>query len=98
LVFDDKKFVPYASLGDNFKNTFTVWSGGKLYNATGWKCGWAIGPAEIIKQAGLHTYATIYCSNTPMQVAMARSLEITTKSNYREKDGLSYEKSVAKDF
>jgi kynurenine aminotransferase len=49
LVFDDTKFVRYATLGDNYAKTITVWSGGKLFNVTGWKCGWAIGPAPIIK-------------------------------------------------
>ena len=45
LTFDDTKFVPFSSVGDNFNRTVTVWSGGKLFNATGWKCGWGIGPA-----------------------------------------------------
>lgn len=66
--------MPFASIGDNYNRTVTVWSGGKLFNATGWKCGWAVGPAQLIKPAGLLTYATIYCSNTPVQVAMARAL------------------------
>ena len=44
LTFDGKPFLPFASLGDNFNRTVTVYSGGKLFNATGWKCGWAIGP------------------------------------------------------
>ncbi len=45
LTFDDTKFVPFAALGDNYNKTISVWSGGKLFNATGWKCGWGIGPA-----------------------------------------------------
>ena len=96
LTFDDTKFVPFSSIGDNFNRTVTVWSGGKLFNATGWKCGWGIGPAQILKQAGLHTYASIYCSNTPVQVAMAKSLDKTVLPGY--KDGLSYEAATCKEF
>lgn len=75
LTFDDNEFVTYASIGDNFKRTVTVYSGGKLFNATGWKCGWAIGPSNIIKTAALLTYASLYCSNTPVQIAMGKSLD-----------------------
>jgi aspartate/methionine/tyrosine aminotransferase len=96
LVFDDVKFVPFASLGDNYSKTVTVWSGGKLFNATGWKCGWAIGPAEIIKQAGLHAYATLYCANTPVQVAISKSLDKTLAPGF--KDGMTYEAAICKEF
>ena len=96
LAFDHKKFVPFASLGNNYQRTVTVWSGGKLFNATGWKCGWAVGPSQLIKPAGLLTYASIYCSNTPTQVAMSRCLDKTTVPGY--KDGLSYEESVCQEF
>lgn len=44
LTFDGEKFISFASVGDNFNRTVTVYSGGKLFNATGWKCSWAIGP------------------------------------------------------
>jgi aspartate/methionine/tyrosine aminotransferase len=96
LVFDDVKFVRFASIGDNYNKSVTVYSGGKLFNATGWKVGWAIGPAEIMKQVGLHAYATLYCSNTPIQVAMSKSLDKTLIPGY--KDGLSYEATICKDF
>jgi aspartate/methionine/tyrosine aminotransferase len=84
LTFDDTKFVPFASIGENYNKTVTVWSGGKLFNATGWKCGWGIGPAQIIKQAGLHAYASLYCSNTPVQVAMSRSLDKSVAPGYKD--------------
>ena len=96
LTFDGQPFVPYASIGDNFNKTVTVYSGGKLFNATGWKCGWAIGPQNLIKPAGLLTYASIYCSNTPIQVAMSKSLGKIDVPGY--KDGLSYVESINKEF
>lgn len=97
LTFDDQPFIPYASIGDNYYRTVTVWSGGKLFNATGWKCGWAIGPSQLIKPAGLLTYASIYCSNTPVQVAMSRALDKIYNPGY-DKNGLNYVDSVCKEF
>ena len=32
----------FASIGDNWKKTITIFSGGKLFAATGWKIGWIV--------------------------------------------------------
>jgi len=65
LVFDGKETTLFASIGDNFSRTVSVFSGGKLFSATGWKVGWGIGPADIINAAGVISTATIYCVNAP---------------------------------
>ena len=51
LVFDGKETTLFASLGNNYNRTVSVFSGGKLFSATGWKVGWAIGPADILNAA-----------------------------------------------
>ena len=61
-------------MSDNYNRTVSVFSGGKLFSATGWKVGWAVGPADIINAASVVSTTTIYCVNAPAQVAMARSL------------------------
>jgi kynurenine---oxoglutarate transaminase / cysteine-S-conjugate beta-lyase / glutamine---phenylpyruvate transaminase len=61
LTFDGIKHIPFASIGDNWKRTVTVYSGGKLLNATGWKIGWAIGPENILRLAGIMSNTTYYC-------------------------------------
>lgn len=96
LTFDGIPFIPYASLGDNFNRTVTVYSGGKLFNATGWKCGWGIGPQALLKPAGVLTYTSIYCTTTPIQVAMAKSLGRIYDTDY--KDGKNYVDTVCKEF
>lgn len=68
--------VPFATIGDNWKKTVTIYSGGKLLNATGWKVGWAIGPKELIRLGGIINNTTVYCTNHPGQVAVAQSLEM----------------------
>lgn len=97
LTFDDKPFETFASIGNNFHKTVTVYSGGKLYNCTGWKCGWGIGPAELLKPAGLHNYGSIYCSNNPTQVAMARGFRKAQQSGYLGTE-LNYIQTIQKEF
>ena len=97
LTFDDKPFETFAAIGNNFNRTVTVYSGGKLFNCTGWKCGWGIGPAHFIKPAGLLNYGSIYCGNHPTQVAMAKSLEKAQEPGYNGTDK-SYSQIVQKEF
>lgn len=66
LTFDGNEFVNFASLGNNFSKTLTVYSGGKLFNATGWKMGWAIGPEYLVKPCAIISNTVIYCANTPV--------------------------------
>jgi aspartate/methionine/tyrosine aminotransferase len=65
LTFDGKQSTLFASLGSNFDRTVSVFSGGKLFSATGWKVGWAIGPSDIINAASVVSATTIYCVNAP---------------------------------
>ena len=34
-------------------------------NATGWKIGWAIGPAKLIRNGAIVANSNYYCFNTP---------------------------------
>lgn len=42
LTFDNKEHILIANLGNNYEKTISLFSGGKLFNCTGWKVGWAI--------------------------------------------------------
>ena len=44
LTFDKREHILFATLGNNYEKTISLFSGGKLFNCTGWKVGWAIGP------------------------------------------------------
>jgi aspartate/methionine/tyrosine aminotransferase len=65
LTFDGVEHIPFASIGDNWLKTITVYSGGKLLNATGWKVGWAIAPPDLLRLGGIMNNTTFYCQNTP---------------------------------
>jgi len=97
LTFDGKTSTLFASIGDNFERTISTFSGGKLFSATGWKVGWAVGPADIINVASVVSTTTIYCVNAPAQIAMARCLGPTIEQT-EYKDGRSYLESTRHDF
>jgi aspartate/methionine/tyrosine aminotransferase len=65
LAFDGREHVPFASVGNNWERTVSIYSGGKLFNATGWKLGWCIGPAQIIHMGGIISNTVHYTGNTP---------------------------------
>ncbi|MBP7795014.1 MAG: pyridoxal phosphate-dependent aminotransferase [Candidatus Saccharicenans sp.] len=49
LVYDDFKFVSFAALGEDIKKKTIIITGvSKTYSMTGWRIGFAVGPAEII--------------------------------------------------
>jgi N-succinyldiaminopimelate aminotransferase len=57
------------------QRTVTVSSTGKTFSFTGWKVGWAKGPAPLI--AGVqraHQFLT-FCAATPLHIAMAHALD-----------------------
>ena len=65
MCFDDREHVIFATLGDNFNKTVTVFSGGKLMCATGWKVGWAIGPSRFLHEISIIAAEVNYTFNHP---------------------------------
>jgi N-succinyldiaminopimelate aminotransferase len=49
LVFSGARHVPMATLPGMAGRTLTISSGGKTFNTTGWKVGWASGPADLVE-------------------------------------------------
>ncbi len=66
--------IPTATYDDLKDRTITISSTGKTFGLTGWKIGWAIGPANIIKAIhNVHQFTTFAVSQ-PFQWAMAEAL------------------------
>ncbi len=56
-----------------YDRTVSVYSGGKIFAATGAKTGWVIGPANLIKSIrSVHQY-TVFCSYNVVENTMAKS-------------------------
>lgn len=49
LVYDGHEHLPLATFDGMAERTVTISSAAKMFNCTGWKIGWACGPAELIK-------------------------------------------------
>lgn len=73
LTFD-LAHKPTATYEDLKERTITISSTGKTFGLTGWKIGWAVGPANLIRAIhNVHQFST-FCVVHPLQVAMAQAL------------------------
>src|SRR5512136_278321 len=73
LVYDNFKFVSFASLGDDIKKKTIIVNGvSKSYSMTGWRIGFAAGPSDVI--AGMSKIQSHTTSNA-CSIAQKASLE-----------------------
>ena len=82
LTFDGLTHTSFATVGNNWNRTISIFSGGKLFNATGWKVGWTIGPQKLLYNGGIVSNSCFYTFNVPGQVAMSNSLDKVDLPDY----------------
>jgi N-succinyldiaminopimelate aminotransferase len=75
LTFDDHEHVPIATLPGMFERTLTLSSAGKSYSVTGWKVGWATGPADLVSAVLAASQWLTFTSGAPLQPAVAHGLD-----------------------
>jgi len=74
LTFDGIPHLPISTLPGMAGRTLTISSGGKSFSFTGWKIGWATGPASLVQaMIGAKQFLT-YTSGSPLQPAIAHAL------------------------
>jgi aspartate/methionine/tyrosine aminotransferase len=82
IVFDAAEHLPLAILPGMWERTLTINSTGKTFSMTGWKVGYAIGPARLTAPLrAVHQFVT-FASATPFQEAMATALERAPELGY----------------
>jgi N-succinyldiaminopimelate aminotransferase len=74
LTFE-QPHVPLATLPGMFERTVTISSAGKTFSLTGWKVGWASGPADLVAAVEGAKNWLSYSSGAPLQPAVAVALE-----------------------
>lgn len=80
------EFTRIATLSPEiYQHTLTVGSGGKTFAATGWRIGWLIGPAELIKWVAAAHTRIVFSINSPCQVAITEAFEQAPKHDYYNK-------------
>ena len=76
LVFDGAVHVPIATLPGMRERTVTISSGGKSFNTTGWKIGWACAPAPLVHAVRMAKQLFTFAGGTPFQHAIATGLRL----------------------
>jgi aspartate/methionine/tyrosine aminotransferase len=82
ITFGDATHIPLATLPGMWERTLTIGSTGKTFSMTGWKIGYAIGPADLnAALRSVHQFVT-FASATPFQVAMAEVINSADERGY----------------
>ncbi|MFM2117283.1 MAG: hypothetical protein RL316_473 [Bacteroidota bacterium] len=90
LIFDGISHQSVLRYPDLFARSFVCFSFGKVYNCTGWKLGYCIAPAMLMKEfRKIHQFNAFSCF-TPTQVALASFLQ--NRDAYLTLSGLMQQK------
>lgn len=76
LLFDGRRHRPLATFDGMAERTVTISSGGKSFSFTGWKIGWASGPAEIVNAIRTAKQFLTFVNGAPFQPAIAVGLRL----------------------
>jgi N-succinyldiaminopimelate aminotransferase len=89
LTFDEHPHVPIATLPGMFDRTVTISSAGKTFSFTGWKIGWATGPADLVAAVEGAKNWLSYSSGAPFQPAIAQALDHEAAFHEKLRDDLA---------
>lgn len=88
LLYDGRAHTPLATLPGMAERTVTISSVGKSFSATGWKIGWACGPAELIGAVRAAKQFLTFVGGAPFQPAVAHALRHELDWVAQLRDGL----------
>ncbi|WP_327095266.1 pyridoxal phosphate-dependent aminotransferase [Nocardia vinacea] len=74
LVYDGNQHISLATLPGMAERTIVVSSAAKTFSVTGWKTGWALGPAELIDGVLAAKQFLTFVAGGPFQPAVAHAL------------------------
>ncbi|MCI8650236.1 MAG: aminotransferase class I/II-fold pyridoxal phosphate-dependent enzyme [Anaerotruncus sp.] len=75
LTYGEERHVPFAAIDGMWERTVTINGFSKAYAMTGWRLGYAAGPAPVVKQmTKLHQFE-IMCAPTTSQYAAIEALK-----------------------
>ena len=76
ILYDDAVHTRLATLSGMEDRTVTISSLGKTFSVTGWKIGWAVGPAALVNAVNqAHQFIT-YAVASPLQAAAVTALNL----------------------
>lgn len=75
LVFDNRIHYSVLSFPELATRSVAVFSFGKTFHATGWKCGYTVAPPELNAEIRRTHQFTVFSVNTPLQLALAEYMK-----------------------
>lgn len=75
MVFDGARHLSMASSEILAARSFIVSSFGKTYHVTGWKIGYCVAPADLMREFRKVHQFNVFTVNTPMQIGIATYME-----------------------
>lgn len=84
ILFDGAVYCPLTAVAGMAERTVTISSVGKTFSVTGWKVGWAVGPAPLVEAVTLAHQFITFCAAAPLQAATAESLNLAAQNGYYE--------------
>lgn len=82
LVYSGRRHLSMASLPGMAERTVTMTSYSKTFSITGWRIGYAAGPAPLIEAIGLVHDLNYICAPHPLQLAVANGIARLPDSYY----------------
>jgi len=76
MTYDGAEHIRMATLPGMWERTITIGSAGKTFSVTGWKTGWAYGPANLMVGLQVIHQHSVYTCTTPVQEAVGKGFEI----------------------
>ncbi|CAI5710057.1 unnamed protein product [Hyaloperonospora brassicae] len=71
MTYDGVPHERIAALPGFFDRTISLFSAGKTFSCTGWRVGYAVGPAHLVEGV-IKAHSTVpFCGTTPFEVALA---------------------------
>lgn len=90
IVFDGRRHVSPATVGDLAKRTIMMGGFSKTFSITGWRVGYVVAPPALAKTIGLVNDLHYVCAPTPLQLGVANGLN-TIPIDYYAKLSRDYE-------
>lgn len=93
----DRTHLPIAPLDPEIAAiTLTAHSLGKLFNATGWRVGFVIGPQHLMSHVVNAHLITAYASSSPAQEAAAKGLRAAETNGFWESNNKDVEYRIGR--
>ncbi len=84
MTYGGREHVSLGSLPGAYPRTVTLSGFSKTYNMTGWRLGYAVGPASVAERMGLINDLVFICAPSPLQHGVAEAFAMDRAAYFAE--------------